>query len=120
MKQTLFDKGKAVQGVAGRDATDPRLLVALWIYATIEGAAGRNGENHREKADRSAGLDHRSRIPRDEVRRRRLRLARCDRRLHQTPLRGRAKCRTVAVLHAIAHDLLRAATLRAKAAEMGG
>lgn len=28
---------KAVEGVAGRDATDPRLLVALWIYATIEG-----------------------------------------------------------------------------------
>lgn len=28
---------KAVKGVAGRDATDPRLLVALWIYATIEG-----------------------------------------------------------------------------------
>lgn len=28
---------KGVEGVAGRDATDPRLLVALWIYATIEG-----------------------------------------------------------------------------------
>jgi transposase len=28
---------KAVEGVAGRDATDPRLLVALWIYATVEG-----------------------------------------------------------------------------------
>jgi transposase len=28
---------KAVEGVVGRDATDPRLLVALWIYATIEG-----------------------------------------------------------------------------------
>ena len=28
---------KAVAGVAGRDATDPRLLVALWIYATTEG-----------------------------------------------------------------------------------
>jgi transposase len=28
---------KAVKGVAGRDATDPRLLVALWVYATIEG-----------------------------------------------------------------------------------
>jgi transposase len=27
---------KAVEGVAGRDATDPRLLVALWIYATLE------------------------------------------------------------------------------------
>ena len=28
---------KAVEGAAGRDATDPRLLVAIWIYATIEG-----------------------------------------------------------------------------------
>ena len=28
---------KAVKGVAGRDATDPRLLVALWVYATVEG-----------------------------------------------------------------------------------
>lgn len=28
---------KAVEGAAGRDATDPRLLVALWVYATIEG-----------------------------------------------------------------------------------
>jgi len=28
---------KAVQGVVGRDTTDPRLLVALWIYATLEG-----------------------------------------------------------------------------------
>lgn len=28
---------KAVEGAAGRDATDPRLLAALWIYATLEG-----------------------------------------------------------------------------------
>jgi transposase len=28
---------KAVEGAVGRDATDPRLLVALWIYATVEG-----------------------------------------------------------------------------------
>jgi transposase len=28
---------RAVEGGAGRDATDPRLLVALWIYATIDG-----------------------------------------------------------------------------------
>jgi transposase len=28
---------KAVEGTAGRDATDPRLLAALWIYATLEG-----------------------------------------------------------------------------------
>lgn len=28
---------KAVEGTAGRDATDPRLLAALWIYATLDG-----------------------------------------------------------------------------------
>jgi transposase len=28
---------KAVEGHVGRDATDPRLLVALWIYATSKG-----------------------------------------------------------------------------------
>jgi transposase len=28
---------KAREGVAGRDATDPRLLVALWLYACIRG-----------------------------------------------------------------------------------
>jgi transposase len=28
---------KAVEGHVGRNATDPRLLLALWVYATIEG-----------------------------------------------------------------------------------
>lgn len=28
---------KAVAGHVGRDATDPRLLVALWVFATLEG-----------------------------------------------------------------------------------
>jgi transposase len=28
---------KAIQGHVGRDATDPRLLLALWVYATLEG-----------------------------------------------------------------------------------
>jgi len=28
---------KAVEGHVGRDGTDPRLLVALWVYATLEG-----------------------------------------------------------------------------------
>jgi len=28
---------KAVEGSVGRDATDPRLLAALWVYATLEG-----------------------------------------------------------------------------------
>ena len=29
---------QAVEGQPGRDATDPRLLVALWVYATLDGA----------------------------------------------------------------------------------
>jgi transposase len=28
---------KAIEGRAGRDATDPRLLVALWVFATVKG-----------------------------------------------------------------------------------
>lgn len=28
---------QAVEGAVGRDATDPRLLVALWVYATLDG-----------------------------------------------------------------------------------
>jgi transposase len=28
---------KAVEGHVGRDATDPRLLVSLWVYATLDG-----------------------------------------------------------------------------------
>jgi len=30
---------KAVEGNVGRDANDPRLLLALWIYATLDGVA---------------------------------------------------------------------------------
>jgi transposase len=30
-------KIKAVEGQAGRDATDPRMLLALWVYATVQG-----------------------------------------------------------------------------------
>jgi transposase len=32
-----LDEVKAVEGHVGRDATDPRLLVALWVYATLKG-----------------------------------------------------------------------------------
>lgn len=42
---------KAVEGHVGRDATDPRLLVALWVYATLDGVGharevARLCENH--------------------------------------------------------------------------
>lgn len=33
----LLDRIKAVRGGVGRNANDPRLLLALWLYASIEG-----------------------------------------------------------------------------------
>src|SRR5689334_14319983 len=33
----LYDRIRARGGVAGRPAIDPRLLVALWLYATLSG-----------------------------------------------------------------------------------
>ena len=33
----LLDRIKAVKGHVGRNANDPRLLLALWLYASIEG-----------------------------------------------------------------------------------
>src|SRR5207302_3094299 len=34
---------KAREGVAGRDATDPRLLVGLWLYGCIRGIGSARG-----------------------------------------------------------------------------
>src|SRR3974390_102108 len=34
---------KAREGLAGRDATDPGLLVALWLYASIRGIGSARG-----------------------------------------------------------------------------
>ena len=28
---------RSVEGRAGRDATDPRILLAVWLYATLDG-----------------------------------------------------------------------------------
>ena len=33
----LYAKIQAVEGTAGRDAVDPKILMALWMFATIEG-----------------------------------------------------------------------------------
>jgi hypothetical protein len=43
-----------------------------------------------------------------------------NRGLYQMPVRGGSKCRTVAVLYAIAHDMVRGAALRAQVAATGG
>ena len=32
----LYDKIQAVEGGVGRDAVDPKILMALWMFATIE------------------------------------------------------------------------------------
>src|SRR5580698_3923543 len=34
---SLYESIKSREGAAGRPAADPRVLLALWIYATIEG-----------------------------------------------------------------------------------
>lgn len=33
----LYESIRAVEGVPGRDPIDPRILMALWLYATLEG-----------------------------------------------------------------------------------
>jgi len=33
----LYDSIRAVEGRAGRDPIDPRILMALWLYATLDG-----------------------------------------------------------------------------------
>ena len=33
----LYQHIRAVEGSKGRDATDPKILLALWLFATIEG-----------------------------------------------------------------------------------
>lgn len=35
----LYDRVRAVEGQAGRRATDARILMALWLYATVEGVS---------------------------------------------------------------------------------
>jgi len=34
---TLYEPIRAVEGTAGRNAIDPRILLALWLYATLDG-----------------------------------------------------------------------------------
>jgi transposase len=33
----LYSPIRAVEGIAGRDAIDPKILLALWLYATLQG-----------------------------------------------------------------------------------
>jgi transposase len=42
----LYQAIQARQGVAGRDANDPRLLMALWLYATLDGVGSARRLDH--------------------------------------------------------------------------
>jgi transposase len=35
--RALYDQIRAVEGQAGREAIDPKILLALWLYATLDG-----------------------------------------------------------------------------------
>ena len=37
--KSLYQKIRSVEGGAGRDAVDPKILLALWMFATIEGVS---------------------------------------------------------------------------------
>ena len=39
----LYSAIRAVEGVPGRDAIDPKILLALWLYATLEGMGSARG-----------------------------------------------------------------------------
>src|SRR5246127_3145259 len=39
----FYDRIKARNAVAGRPATDPRVVLAVWLYATLEGIGSARG-----------------------------------------------------------------------------
>ena len=39
----LYASIKAVEGHVGRDAIDPRILFALWLFGTLEGVSSAGG-----------------------------------------------------------------------------
>jgi transposase len=46
----LYAQIQAVEGGPGRDATDPRVLVALWLYATLDGVGSARALDRLTKA----------------------------------------------------------------------
>ena len=47
----LYAQIKAVEGAAGRDPSDPMILMALWMFATIEGIRRNKGVRRRNKGE---------------------------------------------------------------------
>lgn len=47
----LYEQIRAVEGHVGRDAVDPRILFALWMFATIEGVSSARRLNDLTKRD---------------------------------------------------------------------
>ncbi|MBM3124237.1 MAG: hypothetical protein FJZ87_04085 [Chloroflexi bacterium] len=40
---SFYDRVATIEGAAGRPAIDPRLLIAVWLYATLEGVVSARG-----------------------------------------------------------------------------
>ena len=51
----LFNRIRAVEGGAGRDAIDPRILMCLWLFATVEGISQARHIERLTKENRSSG-----------------------------------------------------------------
>lgn len=47
----LYDQIDAIEGEVGRNAIDPRILFALWLYATVEGISSAREIERRTKRD---------------------------------------------------------------------
>jgi len=50
----LYDSIRAVEGRAGRDPIDPRILMALWLQATLDGVGAARERACRERQRRIA------------------------------------------------------------------
>ena len=53
----LYAKVQSVEGVAGRPAIDPRIYLALWLYATIEGVGSARALERLTRPTRCVSVD---------------------------------------------------------------
>jgi len=96
----LYSTIKAVEGQPGHPPADPRILLALWLYATAQGI-GSAGELARLGTEQSK-----------QIYKERAATAECcnaqarNRGLRQFVVRGLDKVRNIAVWHALTHNMV--------------
>ncbi len=127
--EPLYAQVQSVEDGAGRPATDPRIYLALWLYATVEGVGSAQGSEpspRRALASDSpevAAWRQRMGTPEaKEIYELRAATAECvnaiarNRGFQRFLVRGTQKARAVALWFAITHNMMRALSLRAAAA----